>query len=1082
MPFILCVLVYSLTFGLSFNGPVLKYSQPASTVQKIQNSTDESEIRALTDAFYRSWAAKDLDGFSHLWSASSSEAESRKKSAQELFGVAEKIELRSLTIRAVKLEGGKARVRVETDARVIEAGTGNERKGFGKMFRTLECVKDAAGWKIMRETSTYDEIAAALASVASDQERATMLEIEPATVEMARALINQANRFHSQRNYSLSMSFNRLGQSVAEKIGAGLETARAYHNIGNLHLLQGDYAKALESYQQGLAKYSAIDDKSGVASMLNNIGNVYLQRSDYAVALDYFQKSLAIRESLDNQAGLANALNNIGIVHDAQGDYAQALDYYQRSLKICEANKDEPGIVRALHNLGFVNYHMGDYAQALEYYQKSMALSDSLGDKGGIPGHLLNIGLVHDAQGAHSQALDYYHKALAMFESSKSQGGIGKALNNIGSVHFDMGDYSKALDYYQKSLALRESIKDLEGVASATLNIGLVRFKQEQYAQALERFQKSLEMYEGIGKKAPIANALKSIAKVYIAQENYPGALEYAQRSATVARSIGASEMLWDALVTVNKAYRRLNKPVEARKALEEAIAVIEALRDHVSGGEQAQQRFFQSKVNPYHGMVELLTLEGSPSEALIFAERAKARVLLDVLKSGRVNSDKAMTGREQEQERKLRTELFSINAQITRASQQDERDQVKLDELKVRREKARLDYETFQSTLYAAHPELRVGRGDAQVIKAEELATLAPDERSALLEFVVTDDSTYLFTITRADGVQVYNLPIKKDELSKQTEGFRRQLAGRDLGFRTSARKLYQLLLKPAESQLQGKTSLIIAPDNQLWDLPFQALLSQDGRYLLQKSAITYVPSLTVLREMNALRYRRRTKSDGAALLALGNPALGKRTVERAALTLRDEKLTPLPEAEQEVKSLRRLYGTTRSKVYIGDEAREDRVKVEAGQARILHFATHGMMNNASPMYSHLVLAQGGENEDGLLEAWELMQLNLKAELAVLSACETARGSFGAGEGMIGLSWAMFVAGVPATLVSQWKVESASTRELMLGFHQNLRAPSRKSVTKAEALRQAALKLMKNPQTNHPFYWAGFVLVGAGQ
>jgi CHAT domain-containing protein len=127
-------------------------------------------------------------------------------------------------------------------------------------------------------------------------------------------------------------------------------------------------------------------------------------------------------------------------------------------------------------------------------------------------------------------------------------------------------------------------------------------------------------------------------------------------------------------------------------------------------------------------------------------------------------------------------------------------------------------------------------------------------------------------------------------------------------------------------------------------------------------------------------------------------------------------------------------------------------------------------------------VLAQGDRNEDGLLEAWELMRMDLRADLVVLSACETARGRFGAGEGVIGLSWAMFVAGAPATVVSQWKVESASTRELMLGFHQRLIAPSRKPETKAEALRLAALKLMKNPATSHPFYWAGFVLVGDGR
>src|SRR4030095_1545761 len=171
------------------------------------------------------------------------------------------------------------------------------------------------------------------------------------------------------------------------------------------------------------------------------------------------------------------------------------------------------------------------------------------------------------------------------------------------------------------------------------------------------------------------------------------------------------------------------------------------------------------------------------------------------------------------------------------------------------------------------------------------------------------------------------------------------------------------------------------------------------------------------------------------------------------------------------------RLYGAARSKIYVGADAREDHVKSEASRAKILHFATHGILNNASPMYSHLALAEGGTNEDGLWEAWELMQLDLQADLAVLSACETARGRVGAGEGMIGFSWAMFIAGVPSIVVSQWKVESAGTRDLMVNFHRSLispAGPNQTKATKSDALRQAALKLMRNPQTSHPFYWAG--------
>src|SRR5262249_1429904 len=165
------------------------------------------------------------------------------------------------------------------------------------------------------------------------------------------------------------------------------------------------------------------------------------------------------------------------------------------------------------------------------------------------------------------------------------------------------------------------------------------------------------------------------------------------------------------------------------------------------------------------------------------------------------------------------------------------------------------------------------------------------------------------------------------------------------------------------------------------------------------------------------------------------------------------------------------------KSKIYIGAEAREERAKSESGSYRILHLATHGVLNNSSPMYSYLLLSQAEDdvNEDGILEAWEIMKLDLKADLAVLSACETARGRVRSGEGIIGLSWAFFVAGCPSTVVSQWSVDAESTTELLVRFHRNLLAPK----NKAAALRQAELRLLRSRDYSHPFYWAPFVVMG---
>jgi CHAT domain-containing protein len=202
-----------------------------------------------------------------------------------------------------------------------------------------------------------------------------------------------------------------------------------------------------------------------------------------------------------------------------------------------------------------------------------------------------------------------------------------------------------------------------------------------------------------------------------------------------------------------------------------------------------------------------------------------------------------------------------------------------------------------------------------------------------------------------------------------------------------------------------------------------------------------------------------------------------GTQTVDRFKSRLMDGDLIPLPEAEEQVKELQRLYGAEHSRIYVGPDAREERVKMDAGKYRILHLATHGIFDDASPMYSQVVLAneEGNTREDGFLEAWEIMSLDLHADLVVLSACETARGRVGAGEGMIGLAWALFVAGTPSTVVSQWKVDAASTNTLMLEFHRRMRAGN----SKANALQQATLKVLQDRRYRHPFYWAPFVLIG---
>jgi CHAT domain-containing protein/tetratricopeptide (TPR) repeat protein len=880
--------------------------------------------------------------------------------------------------------------------------------------------------------------------------------------------------------------------AIFEEAGDKKAMARGLHHIALIHRSQGRLDQALTYSNRSLALGEECGDKSLMAAALNNVGIVHKLQGRHELALELQQRSLALAEGINDRLVARDASNSIGNVYQAQGLYEQALDYYRRSRVLSEGMSDKAGVARAIYNIGAVYNFQGRYAEALACFQESIKIGEELGsaaDKRDLAYNFHSLGRLYVSHGRYEQALEYYHKSLKIREEVNDRFGVGQTLNNIGIVYKSQGRYEQALEWFQKRLKLAEEMGVKEGVATSLSNIGDVYRQQGSRALAMEYHLKSLRLREEMSDRRGICVVLVKLAQLHQDEGNYTEMLRAGRRAVGLAEEINAPEELWKGYEQVGLALRGLRQTAEARQSFHSAVATVERVRREVAGGEQQQQSFLENRLSPWLGMVELLVSQKEYAEALSFAEASKARVLLDALQGGRAGLRQSLSEGERRDEEGRRLKLVSLNSQLAGEARRDKPDASRVAALRADVEKARLEYEDFETRLYLAHPELKVHRGEAPVIKAEELTALLPDSASALLEYVVADDATYLFAVTKSSGgseadVRVYTLPIGRGELARRAEAFRSQLAGRDLGFRASAAGLYELLLRPAEAQLRGKTNLVIVPDGTLWDFPFQALVNGANRFVLEDAAVGYAPSLTVLREMTRRRKERGPDAAPATLLALGNPTTGNEGEGRAASALRGGKLDPLPEAEQEVRALGRLYGASRSKVYTGAEAREDRFKSEAGRAGILHFAAHGLVNNASPMYSHLALAGGGAGEDGLLEAWELTRLELKADLAVLSACETARGRTAAGEGMIGLSWAMFIAGVPSIVVSQWKVESAGTRELMVNFHRGLiTAPGggRVRQAKSEALRQAALKLMRNPETSHPFYWAGFVLVGEG-
>ena len=870
---------------------------------------------------------------------------------------------------------------------------------------------------------------------------------------IADALVETGDAARRASEFPRAIAIYDVAQAVARRTGDATALGAALNGAADAWYRQSAFDKALATANESVALHEREQLPAGLAQAWNTIGNVHHGKAEYQTALECYQKSLALRESLGDQRGIAQAVNNIGAVHKGIGHYPEALKAYRRALAIFESLGDTRPVGIVADNIGIAYFQQGDYGPALEYVQKGLAANQAVDNKYGLGKSFDSLGNIYRAQGAYRRALDAFAKALALRQAVKQRAGEAETVNNIGLVHFAQGDYARAIAAYARSLRLNTQIGDKALAVEAGLNLGAAAWMRGERARAEANFRQSLavaerEGYDGltaeilqdlgeialwrrriadaealfarslairerIADQAGITSTLTSMASARLAAGHPADGEPLARRAVATATTFGQPELLWSAQTTLGVIQRRLGRLADAERALTDAVAGIEQLRRQVVADPTRRAQFFEARLSPYHELAAIAVERRAAGQALEIAERAKARAI---------------------------TELLQRHAAGA-----------------------------------AANGPEPFGVQDAEA--------LVRDGSIAALEYLVAADRAYVIAVTReASGLVVTAAPIAatRQAITDLAIRFHDRVAARDLAYAEDGVRLRTLLLGPVQAQIAGRHQLVIVPDGPLWQVPFQALPDDTGRFVIESAAVSYAPSLTAIREI-----RRRPEAAGArAILAMGKADFGAapRLASTApALTLMGGTeaagLAPLPDAERQVRALREIYGPERAAIFVGRDATEDRFKREAPKYRVLHLATHGVLDEASPLYSHVVLSPGAPGEDGLLEAWEIMKLRLDADVVVLSACDTARGRIAPGEGVIGMRWALLAAGARSMVVSQWQVEASSTAALMTGFHRGL-AGNRAG--RAENLRAASLALLATPERRHPFYWAGFILVGA--
>jgi CHAT domain-containing protein/tetratricopeptide (TPR) repeat protein len=818
-------------------------------------------------------------------------------------------------------------------------------------------------------------------------------------------------------DYTGAMERFRWCAAASREAGDDLRLATCLQLMGGTQRLTGDYVEAEASYREAIAFAGKGGDPRRQTYILNNLANLFGAQGRYAETIAMLRQCIGIseREKFEDAA----PWQNLAISYALQGDHARSLDSFLSALKIYERQKNAGKVALVHYNLGILQLKQGNSVAARRELTEAQALAEKSGDR-----------II-----------------------------VAQAVGDLGRVLEREGHFREARESLEKSLALCRSFGNKACIGEGEMHLGNFHLAHAEPALAGQAFESARQTFEELNDSFNLADVFRGLGYVARLRLDYAAAKDYAGQAIALAEKIGDPDGQWQGQALLGLVAKDSGDLPAARSAYLASIAVIEKQRGKVGGGEEERQRFFEKAVYPYQQLALLEAADQHPFAALRAAERARVRVLLDMIAGGPEKIAGAMTGTERDEETRLLASVAGLNARMNRARGPDK------DAFKVKYDGAWGRYENFRGALYVTHPELRTWRGESPVIDEAQLGSSITDDKTAWVEFLCSKDSTLLFVIARGasaehPSVHVFPIAISRDALAKRTERFRSLLEKRDPGFRAEAAGLFRLLLGPAAGALQGKTLVHMVADGPLWELPFQALTDRAGRYWLETVTLAWAPSLTFLRD----RKNTPASTGGSDLVAFGDPSIpGSPSI---------------PLLREQIARIAALYDPAKTSVRLGAQADEKAFRQLAPDARVIHLATHGIADPENAMRSRVLLARSGStgtSEDGWLEAWELTRMELHADVAVLSACETGRGRVTEGEGLVGLTWALFASGVRNVVVSQWRVETESTTVLMTSLHKGLRSGQ----TPAVALRGSVLALMKDPRYRHPFYWGAFVAAG---
>ncbi|GAB4287218.1 MAG: CHAT domain-containing protein [Oscillatoriaceae cyanobacterium] len=907
------------------------------------------------------------------------------------------------------------------------------------------------------------------------------------------------------RDFTAALESYNQALALHQKIGNLGGAALSLMGMGRIKDELGEKQSALEYYNQALTLRRQLGDKGEESIILLNIGKVYSNLGEKQTALEYYNQALSIQQEIGNQAAAATILNNLGRVYESIGDWQAALNHYEQSLSLLRAVGNRQFEAFTLSNIGSVNSTIGEKQTALDYYNQAANILRELGDKSSLASIINNIGAVYDDLGDKKTAIEYYSQSLTLLQEVGDKAREATTLNNIGYVLNALGDRQKALEYYNRALLLYREIGYKNGVAIAMSNIGMVFLELADNQQALEYLNQALVLERELGNKRGESITLGAIGLVYFQLQDFPTAIDYYNQSLPLARQTGDRNATATTLYNLAGVARAQGKLPEGITYIEEAIKIVEDLRSKVDSSE-LRSSFFAEKYNYYELYIDMLMQlhrqqpqAGYDTKALQASESSRARTLLELLTEANADIRSGVDAKLRLQEITLQ-EKVNATAQrqveiLSAAHSPEQADaiQKELDQLLRELDEVRAEIRKT-SPRYAALTQ-------PQALNLAQIQALL-DDNTLLLQYSLGETRSYLWAVSKTE-ITSYEIPAR-EEIETAARIFLDAITSPALRIRKqraveAAQKLSELILSPVAAKL-GEKRLVVVSDRALHYIPFTALsLPGTNEPLIVKHEIINLPSastLGILRQETSQRPQApktlaviadpvfgpsdpRVQGGGNSNSHQSNPA--PTIVSNAARDVGiSGELARLPNTRNEAQSILTLVPEADDFSAFDFAAnRQAATSEQMANYQILHFATHGFFNSQNPQLSGLVMSlvdEKGQPVDGFLRLHDIYNLNLAANLVVLSACQTGLGEIIKGEGIFGLTRGFMYAGTPRLVASLWSVDDAATATLMSKFYREM---LQNKMRPAAALRAAQLEMLQSEQWDLPYYWAAFGFQG---